>query len=411
MVVTRTLFLDVRGQSQFDTDSMLNTVRYVDGGKIEPIVACRAHSAQERAYRAIRGVNVLALTLPSALPAEDAAWPVAVWQRLHASTRMALAARALARAVRDLRIDTIYCPAEPMAMALLEWVRRFVKTPVALHARRAYDGSRAYYHAVRHASAVIADCRHTAESLRVVLEDVVPLETIYDGQLLPTPGADSDLIRWHMGIDAEQCCVVIVGQADRPDWISNFFAEAHDILRESPQCLFLFADTETKAGHTQRAERIHALAAKYGLAGYVRVLDASTSLYPALAVGNMAVVPAWRAESGSFILQAFAHRKPVIGCVAGGTQELLQNASGYLLPPRDFVNLADAIIQLAEGDSLRESLAGRGYRRFLECFHFSRFLTDLTTVLLYAAKTRAAHAATAADQADAASSSEEPVVY
>lgn len=385
-MVVRALFLDPRRDCRPDSDPTLNATRFLDRGEVEVLVAVRRGSVMARHYDTIQDLPVVPLDLPPVAECgADNLWPRGIVRRVRAATQYLWAGGTLARTIRDASIEVLYVPHHPQALALLQVVQRLVKIPYVLHCRGAFDGTRRSYQAARQAGLVVTNTRATAQSLRGIIEDEAQIEVVYDGVLLPNRGEDRDLLRWRQGIQAEHFSVVIVGQTDRPEWIEGFFEFLPDIERESPQCSILFADTAPAAGFADRAQRIRNLAAQYRATDRIRTLFVGEDFGSVAAMADLIVVPVWNEQTALFVLESFAANKPVVGSVAGGMNELLQNASGFLLPPRDFTNLADAIIQLSESPSLCAALAGRGYRRFLECFHFSRYLAELAPLLCQAA--------------------------
>lgn len=386
-MAVRVLILDPRNTCRPETDLILNTVRYVDYERVEPVVVCRHKTSLCRHLRSVTGLEVIPLPLPETDHVDGGGWPRGMVRRVRAAARLARSLRALVRIVRERRIQVIYAAQDPLAMKLLLVLRRFVKVPYVLHCHDRFDGTRLAYQAARHAAAVIANTQYTASSWRGLLEDDNAVEVLYDGALLPKPGADRDLLRWQLGLAADAVCVTIVGQAHRPGWVENFFEFAPEIVDNSPQCQFVFADTEESPGHAERARTVRNLAAQYRLGGKVHVVPVGEDFARLACLSDLVVLPIWTADAPMQILESMGHKTPVLGVVAGGLPEMLQNASGFLLPPRDFVNLADAIIQLAESPTLGHSLAERGYQRLLEVFHLSRYLPEWSTVVRYAAET------------------------
>ena len=61
------------------------------------------------------------------------------------------------------------------------------------------------------------------------------------------------------------------------------------------------------------------------------------------------------------VLQALAMKKPVVACRVGGIPEVIQDGlNGILVPPRNPIRLAEAIIRLVEDHPTRKSMGERG---------------------------------------------------
>jgi glycosyltransferase involved in cell wall biosynthesis len=72
---------------------------------------------------------------------------------------------------------------------------------------------------------------------------------------------------------------------------------------------------------------------------------------------------------GLIFLEAMRAGKPVIGCLAGGMPEIIeQNQNGLLVAPGDVKALSDAILKLADSPELRKEWGKRSLKIFLDKF-------------------------------------------
>jgi glycosyltransferase involved in cell wall biosynthesis len=79
--------------------------------------------------------------------------------------------------------------------------------------------------------------------------------------------------------------------------------------------------------------------------------------------------------------QALIAGKPVISYDVDGAREVvIDNETGYLLPPKSIGPLAEAILQLANNRSLRENLGQEGARRFTEQFRHENMTRNIRAV-------------------------------
>jgi glycosyltransferase involved in cell wall biosynthesis len=84
---------------------------------------------------------------------------------------------------------------------------------------------------------------------------------------------------------------------------------------------------------------------------------------------DIAVLPSLREAQGISILEAMAHRRPVVASAVGGIPEVVTNGlDGVLVPPGDSSVLADAILRLASSPQLRRRLGEAGYATVAERF-------------------------------------------
>jgi glycosyltransferase involved in cell wall biosynthesis len=71
-------------------------------------------------------------------------------------------------------------------------------------------------------------------------------------------------------------------------------------------------------------------------------------------------------------------KKPVVATTVGGLPEMIDHRStGILCPPRDSLALADAVTELLENESLRESICERAFSHAQENMTFSHMMVAM----------------------------------
>ena len=94
------------------------------------------------------------------------------------------------------------------------------------------------------------------------------------------------------------------------------------------------------------------------------------------ALDIMTLPSTWNEPCAAVVQQAMALSKPVVGTRAGGTPEMiLENETGFLVPPSDAPALADAIARLAGDAFLRKRMGVSGRERVGAYFSLS-LMTD-----------------------------------
>ena len=94
------------------------------------------------------------------------------------------------------------------------------------------------------------------------------------------------------------------------------------------------------------------------------------------ALDVVAVPSTWNEPCSAVVQQGMALSKPVIGTRAGGTPEMVvDDETGFLVPPSDSDALADALARLAGDAFLRKRLGAAGKERVEELFSL-RVMTD-----------------------------------
>lgn len=84
---------------------------------------------------------------------------------------------------------------------------------------------------------------------------------------------------------------------------------------------------------------------------------------------------------GTSLLDAMACSKPVVATDTGGIPEVVRhNETGFLVPPRDPSQLAQAIVQLLKDRALRERFGRAGFERASRTFSAERLVEQLLGV-------------------------------
>lgn len=85
------------------------------------------------------------------------------------------------------------------------------------------------------------------------------------------------------------------------------------------------------------------------------------------AAGDIYIMPSRNDSFGMTYLEAWAARKPVIGCLAGGVPEVISDGiDGYLVPFGDHERLAYRVEQLVRDPSLARGMGDAGHKKTVE---------------------------------------------
>ena len=115
------------------------------------------------------------------------------------------------------------------------------------------------------------------------------------------------------------------------------------------------------AGEGPLRAELGALAERLGIAARVRFLGWRSDVAALLAACDLFVCPSRHEPLGNVIIEAWAHRRPLVAAAAQGPSALVADCeTGLLVPVDDAERLADAIIRIVESPTLAESLVGKG---------------------------------------------------
>lgn len=100
-----------------------------------------------------------------------------------------------------------------------------------------------------------------------------------------------------------------------------------------------------------------------------------------LSLMDIYVMPSHKESFGLSLLEAMAHRLPVVVTAAGGPLEVVEEGvSGLFVPPRDPDRLADAIVRLVADPDLRRHLGDGARRRVEENFSEEKMVDGIVSV-------------------------------
>ncbi len=143
------------------------------------------------------------------------------------------------------------------------------------------------------------------------------------------------------------------------------------------------------AGSGPETAGLKALAVQLKLNGrvdFVGRLD-QAGVYRLLENSHIMVMPSRREAFGVAVLEAAACARPVIATRVGGIPEVVSDRdTGVLVPPDDVEALADAVVELARDERLRQTMGRAGHRYAEDNYSWARSLDMMSALyerLLY----------------------------
>jgi glycosyltransferase involved in cell wall biosynthesis len=134
-------------------------------------------------------------------------------------------------------------------------------------------------------------------------------------------------------------------------------------------------------GGSQSAE-LRALTDRLGLAGRIRFAGQQQNVVPWLAAMDVFVLSSDREGMSNALLEAMAAGLPVVATAVGGNPDVVEDGvTGFLVPPRDPVAMAEALSTLMHDPQLRLRMGLSGRKRVLQ--HFDAEQVAQQTQTLY----------------------------
>ena len=237
------------------------------------------------------------------------------------------------------------------------------------------------------ASAIISNSRGTVRTLREIygLELETTLHHVAPYGIVPA--AEEDLPS-PVAKSSEEATVLFVGRLEGRKGILELFAAIPEVLQQAPQARFQIVGADNSHEDGFRAERrmdypgffkkkYRSCADRVDFLGFVDE-ERLNDLYKGC---DVFVAPSRYESFGLIFLEAMNYARPVIGCRAGGPEDIIVDGeTGLLVPPQDPSALADAIATLVSSPEQRREMGRAGRRRLLDRYSHTAMAEEFVTV-------------------------------
>lgn len=151
--------------------------------------------------------------------------------------------------------------------------------------------------------------------------------------------------------------VLTVGFADLRKGIDLFMRVFHSVRRTRPDAMFVWLGCEDK----EQVEWFSREAEALGYADSLRLLPRVRDVTPYYRAASVLLLPSREDPFPSVVLEALSHQVPVVAFEgATGSEELLKDAAGILVPLLDTESMANATNHLLEDKRERTRIGARG---------------------------------------------------
>jgi len=150
----------------------------------------------------------------------------------------------------------------------------------------------------------------------------------------------------------------------------DILAAAPEILSKVPDAYFLFVGRDAGAGADIQAE-----AAKLNIRDRVILTGQREDVPQLLQCMHVFVLASHEEGFSNAILEAMASALPVVATRVGGNGEaVLDQSTGFLVPPRQPAAIAEAVVPLLANAQLAADMGARGRKRVAEKFSYEAMI-------------------------------------
>jgi glycosyltransferase involved in cell wall biosynthesis len=170
--------------------------------------------------------------------------------------------------------------------------------------------------------------------------------------------------------------VLIVGHLSEVKGYPTFLRAAVRVASAIEGCAFVALGGETVSGGYRAY--LEGLAGELGIRERVHFLGWRQEVVEVLQAADVVVLPSLAEGMPLAVLEAMACARPVVATAVNGTPEaVVDNVTGFLIPPNDVDALAASIIRLLDAPELAANMGTAGRQRVERHFSLDQSLASV----------------------------------
>jgi glycosyltransferase involved in cell wall biosynthesis len=180
----------------------------------------------------------------------------------------------------------------------------------------------------------------------------------------------SETVRTKLGFTSENRVIGFIGRLVREKGVEELFEAMARVATQFPKArLLVVGDTLKSDRDTQTIARLNRIITSERLDNVVKFTGFRDDTPDLLAIMDVFVLPSHREGMPRTILEAMAAGKPVVATnIRGCREEVLDEATGLLVPVCNSDALAEAILRILSDDELAHRIGEAGRKRVQEEF-------------------------------------------
>jgi glycosyltransferase involved in cell wall biosynthesis len=160
-----------------------------------------------------------------------------------------------------------------------------------------------------------------------------------------------------------------VGRIVREKGVVEFVEAAAEIEKEMPGSRFLMVGAPLESDRDDSWALVRRLRSELGLDRALVMTGYRKDVPALLSLMDVFVLPSYREGMPRALLEAMAAGLPVVATdIRGCREEVEEGVTGYLVPPKEHLPLAEAVIRILRSEGLASAMGRAARERVIECF-------------------------------------------
>ena len=136
-------------------------------------------------------------------------------------------------------------------------------------------------------------------------------------------------------------------------------------------------------GHKEFKNYLKNLTLKLGISNNIIFTGYRDDIPSILCHCKLLLVPSWNEPFGRVVIEAFATGIPVIGTNSGGVKEIIKDGvTGYLVPPKNPVKIAEKLIYLFNHPELIKEMGNVGKETVRDKFNIQYYTRNIEKIIM-----------------------------
>jgi len=190
-----------------------------------------------------------------------------------------------------------------------------------------------------------------------------------------------DILRQELGLRNDIPLVGCAGRLRRWKGFHHFLESAALVLKELENAHFVIIGGRVFDKQFDYPNYLKKRTSELGIEKHVSFIGHRNDLPEILGSLDLLVHTAQKEPFGRILIEAMASRLPVVAFHDGASPEIIiENETGYLVPPGSSISMAEKIVELIRKPEMRKRMGNNGYYRVLRRFDLRKTSSEIVKI-------------------------------